>query len=117
MIAALVVGGLGWITGSMTGPSEAAPSSGLAPDVQPVPAMLSGDAPVGHRVVTLEVSGMHCGSCAHKVYAALCDLPDVADAAVDVDAGRAQAVVPTGMAAEQVTASVTLPGLELLPLE
>ena len=109
---ALAAGALGLL---MSSDAETSVDASSAPD--PVPSVLSGDAPDGSRVITLGVEGMRCGGCAHKLYTALLELPSVTDAAVDVSAQRAHAVVPAPVDVEQVAAAVSVPGLTLVPIE
>lgn len=87
------------------------------PPALPPPVVLSAAPPADHHVVTLAVDGMHCDGCASHVYRALRAHPAVHDAAVDVEAGRAQAVVPLTVDVETIAEGVVLEGFQLRPLE
>ena len=62
------------------------------------PYELTGEVPADHLVRTFTVEGMCCGGCAKKLHTALVAVEGVTEAAVDPVRGRAQAVVPEGLA-------------------
>jgi copper chaperone CopZ len=108
ILLVLVAGGvLGWI-------ASRAPDQDYEPVVIEeadlgtyVPRALIGEIPDGHVVRTLDVSGMCCGGCSGKLYAALQETPGVMKAAVSFEDGTASALVPDDLETGQLEVALT----------
>jgi hypothetical protein len=86
--------GLGWIVLRTPEPSYVAPTPQEVAAHQPAPRTLSSSVPAGFRIQSFAVDGMCCTGCTGKLYARLKAEPGVLGAAVDFEAGLAQAIVP-----------------------
>lgn len=87
---------LAWVALRTPDPAPG-PGAVVAGDGIAVPTELSGVVPEGFVVRTLAVEGMCADCCPPSVYAALAHVEGVREAAVDMDAGTACAVVPAGL--------------------
>ena len=102
----LAAAGAGWLVLTRSGPTYVPPQE--QPTVYaPAPTVLTRPAAAGEEVLALDVEGMCCKSCAGKLHARLLEQPGVRLAAVDFDAGRAEAVVEAGIQAATLAAALT----------
>ena len=88
-------------------PTYVAPTRETSAPHRPAPPELSRPVPSGCVVRTVEVAGMCCDGCTGKLFELLTAIPEVRDAAVSFDAGRAQAVVPADFDAHVLEAVLT----------
>ena len=83
---------LGWISLSTDEPTFHIEPEREIPTL--IPYELSGDVPSGCVVRQLDLDGICCKGCVGKLYAALSDVDQVQEAAIDPVMARAEAVVP-----------------------
>jgi copper chaperone CopZ len=98
--------GAGWLVLTRSGPSYEPPQEQPIA-YAPAPTVLTRPAADGEAVRVLDVEGMCCKSCAGKLHARLLEQPGVRLAAVDFDAGRAEAVVAADVTAAILAAALT----------
>jgi copper chaperone CopZ len=102
LLLLLCAGGiLAWLGLRASEPTYVAPR--LPADV---PVALSGELPPGCEVRTFDVAGMCCSGCSAKLYAALTLVDGVRAAAIDVNLGTAEVVVPTDAPTEPLLAAL-----------
>jgi hypothetical protein len=98
--------GAGWLLLTRSGPTYVPPQE-QPTAYAPAPTVLTRPAGAGEALCVLDVEGMCCKGCAGKLHARLMEQPWVRLAAVDFDAGRAEAVVEEDVAADELAAVLT----------
>jgi hypothetical protein len=107
---ALLVVAAAWLlyVGLSSGePEYVAPTLETAVAHEPAPTELTRAVPANCVVRTFEVAGMCCAGCTGKLFEWLTAVPEVREAAVSFEAGRAQAVVPEDFDARVLEAALT----------